>query len=62
MSQITVRQVKSTIGCPENQRKVIQALGLGKIGNERVHKDNNCTRGMINKVSHLVEYKLSEKK
>lgn len=62
MSQIIVRQVKSIIGCDEKQRKVIQALGLGKINNERVHKDNNCIRGMINKVSHLVEYKLSEKK
>lgn len=60
--QITVRQIRSVIGCNSNQRKVIQALGLGKISNERVHKDNNCIRGMINKVAHLVEYKLSDKK
>ena len=58
MSKIVVRQKKSLIGCSETLRKIVASLGLGKIGQERTHKDNNCTRGMINKVKHLVEYEL----
>ena len=61
MSKIEVRQKRSTIGqCPKN-RKIIAALGLGKINRKRVFEDNNCIRGMVNKVQHLVEYKLLDK-
>ncbi|HYX39213.1 MAG TPA: 50S ribosomal protein L30 [Oligoflexus sp.] len=58
MSKIIVRQTRSLIGNNPNNRKVVRALGLGKIGKTKVHKDNNCIRGMINKVRHLVEYEL----
>jgi len=58
MSKIIVRQTRSLITETPNSRKVLRALGLGKIGKTKVHKDNNCIRGMINKVSHLVEYDL----
>lgn len=58
MASIIVRQKKSLIGQKEANRKVVQALGLRGIGKEKTHKDNNCIRGMINKVSHLVEYEL----
>ena len=42
MSKIQIKLVRSVIGTTPNQRKNVEALGL-KI------------RGMINKVSHLVE-------
>ena len=58
MSKIKVRQKKSLIGHPEKIQRVVKGLGLKKIGDERVHKDNNCTRGMINKVKHLLDYTL----
>ncbi len=58
MSKIVVRQTRSLIGNNPNNRKVMRALGLGRIGKTKVHKDNNCIRGMINKVRHLVEYQL----
>jgi large subunit ribosomal protein L30 len=58
MSKIIVRQTRSLIGNNPNNRKVVRALGLGKIGKTKVHKDNNCIRGMINKVRHLVEFEL----
>lgn len=61
MSQIIVRQTRGLSHQPEQQRKVIQALGLGRIGKTKTHKDNNCIRGMINKVKHLVEYQLVSK-
>lgn len=58
MAKIVVTQTKSYIGHPTAIRKVLAGLGLGRIGKTKTHKDNNCIRGAINKVSHLVEYKL----
>ena len=61
MSQIKVKQVRSLIGVPEKVRAVVHGLGLGKIGKERVYKDNNCIRGQVNKIKHLVTYELLTK-
>ena len=58
MARIVVKQTRSLIGNGPDSRKVIRALGLGKIGTTKVHKDNNCIRGMINKVRHLIEVEL----
>ncbi len=55
MANIIVKQVKSTIGRPEAQCKIIAALGLGRIGKTKELVDNPAVRGMIAKVSHLVE-------
>lgn len=51
---LKVTLTRSTIGRPEKQRKVVQALGLKKMHQTVEHKDNAAVRGMINKVSHLV--------
>ena len=61
MAQIRVKQTKSLISVPKKLRLVMQGLGLTKLGQEKTHKDNNCIRGMINKVPHLVEYELISK-
>jgi large subunit ribosomal protein L30 len=53
--KLIVRQVRSTISRPEKQRLVLRALGLRRIGHQREHEDNPVIRGMIRKVSHLVE-------
>jgi large subunit ribosomal protein L30 len=58
MSKIVVTQTRSLIGTKESLRKIVKGLGLGRIGQQKVHKDNNCIRGMINKVQHLVTYEL----
>jgi large subunit ribosomal protein L30 len=58
MSQIVVTQKRSLIGQSESNRRIIKGLGLGRIGRTKTHKDNNCVRGMINKVAHLVSYEL----
>ncbi|MBD5391772.1 50S ribosomal protein L30 [bacterium] len=55
MAKIIVKQVKSIIGRPEAQRKVIAALGLGRIGKTKELADTPAIRGMIAKVNHLVE-------
>ncbi len=55
MSKIKVTLVKSTIGCLENQKANVKALGLNKVGASRIHDDNPVIRGMIFKVSHMVK-------
>ncbi len=56
--KIKVTQVKSLIGNPEKIRKVVRGLGLERIGQSNTLKDNNCIRGMINKVRHLVSIEM----
>jgi len=53
--KLKVTQVRSTIKRMDEHKRVIEALGLGKIGKCRVHDDNPCIRGMINKVSYLLK-------
>ena len=55
MAKIIVKQVKSIIGRPESQRKVVAALGLGRIGKTKELEDTPTVRGMVAKVSHLVQ-------
>jgi len=50
-----IRQVHSTIGRKKDQRRTIEALGLGRPNSEVVKPDNPQIRGMIHKVSHLIE-------
>ena len=58
MSKIVVTQERSTIGQCKKNKKVLLSMGLRKIKHTKEFKDNNCIRGMINKVSHLVSYKI----
>ena len=55
MAKIVVKQVKSIIGRPEAQVKIVKALGLGRIGKTKEIEDTPSVRGMVAKVSHLVE-------
>lgn len=59
---IRVKLVRSMIGRPKKHRRVLRGLGLTRL-NKRVELKNTPeTRGMINKVSHLVstEEKIDE--
>jgi len=53
--KLSVKQIRSAIGRKEDQKRTIKALGLGKINRVKIHNDNPVIRGMINKVSHLLE-------
>jgi len=46
---------RSPIGHPPPQRRVLKALGLRHIRQCVVRDDQPAIRGMVNKVSHLVE-------
>ena len=53
--QLRITLVRSVIGRPEPQRRTVEALGLKKINQVVEHEDTPQIRGMINKVSHLVQ-------
>lgn len=53
--QIKVTLKKSTIGCTAKQKATVAALGLKKVGSSNVLADNDCTKGMIAIVAHLVQ-------
>ena len=52
---LTVKLVKSTIGCKKDQIATVESLGLKKVGDTNVQPDNAQTRGKINKICHLVK-------
>jgi large subunit ribosomal protein L30 len=52
---VTVTQIGSPIGRPKDQRQTLVGLGLNKMHRTRTLEDTPAVRGMINKVSHLVE-------
>ncbi len=54
MSQIKVKQVKSSIKRLQNQKRTLEALGLRGIGKEVIHDATPNILGMIKKVEHLV--------
>ena len=54
MTQLLVRQVRSSVGGKQNQRDTLRTLGLRKIGDSTVREDRPEVRGMISTVSHLV--------
>ncbi|EFI70974.1 MULTISPECIES: 50S ribosomal protein L30 [Segatella] len=54
MATIKIKQIKSRIGAPVDQKKTLLALGLHKISQVVEVEDNPSMRGMIRKVHHLV--------
>lgn len=52
---LRITQKKSAIGYKKDQGATLKALGLGKINRSVEQVDNDCVRGMIFKVKHLVE-------
>ena len=51
---IRIRWVRSAIGVPEKQRRVLRGFGFRKLQQVVEQPDNPSTRGMIAKVRHLV--------
>ena len=51
---IKVEQIGSPIRREASQRATLEGLGLNKIGRVKELQDNPSTRGMIDKVAHLV--------
>ncbi len=54
MAQLKITWTKSCIGRPQNQRKVIDSLGLRRNNHTVINGDTPTIRGMVNKVQHLL--------
>ncbi len=59
-NMLKIKMVKSVITRPEKQRKVMRGLGLTKLNSTVILADTPQTRGMINKVIHLVSVEESK--
>ena len=53
--KIKIKQIRSGINRPTNQKKTLQALGLKKINHIVEHDASPQIMGMINVVNHLVK-------
>ena len=54
-NKIYVKQIRSPIRRPDVQRKILKGLGLNKMNKISELNDTPSIRGMINKISHLVQ-------
>jgi large subunit ribosomal protein L30 len=52
---LKIRQTRSYIGRPRNQRRVLDSLGLRRIRQVVEREDSPAVRGMVAKIPHLVE-------
>lgn len=52
--KVKVTLTKSTIGATPKQKKIVEAMGLKKMHQSVELKDNEMTRGAVQKVRHLV--------
>ncbi len=53
-NRVKVTLVKSSIGRPEKQRRILQGMGLGRVGKTVYLQNTPEINGMIRKVGHLV--------
>jgi large subunit ribosomal protein L30 len=55
MSTVKITQRKSRFGSDKRQRATLRSLGLHRIGQTVEREDSPQMRGMLAKISHLVE-------
>lgn len=54
-NMLKITLVRSPIGREKSQKATVQALGIQKLNQTVEKEDTPAIRGMINKISHLVE-------
>lgn len=52
---VRITLLRSPIGYSERQKATVRALGLRRINQTVEHRDSPTLRGMIAKVSHLID-------
>lgn len=55
MAKIRITQIKSKIGQPERQKRILEALGIKKMHQTVEHDDSPQIMGMVQKLKHLVK-------
>ena len=57
MEKIKIKQVRSRIGRPKDQKRTLDALGLRKMNAVVEHNATPQILGMVKKISHLIKNK-----
>ena len=60
MAKVTITWKKSTIGRPPRQERIIKALGFNRLNDTVCHQDSPQIMGMVNSISHLMEWTVEE--
>ena len=55
MEKLRITLKRSLIGRPEKHRRIIWAMGLRRMHQSVLHEDTPSIRGMIHKMSHMIE-------
>ena len=55
MGKIKIKQIRSRIGRPKDQKRTLDALGLNKMNKVVEHNATPQIMGMVNKVNHLIK-------
>lgn len=55
MEKLRIKQTRSGIGRPERQKRTLRALGFRRLNQTIEVELTDPIKGMINKVSHLIE-------
>ncbi|MGZ4198858.1 MAG: 50S ribosomal protein L30 [Thermoleophilia bacterium] len=62
VAELEITQVRSGVGTPPDHRGTLRALGLKRMHQTVVQQDNPVIRGMVRKVSYLLEVRPATKK
>tara|TARA_B100001142_G_scaffold118468_1_gene120573 strand:+ start:11901 stop:12077 length:177 start_codon:yes stop_codon:yes gene_type:complete len=54
MNKIKIKQIRSRIGRPKDQKRTLDALGLRKMNAVVEHNATPQILGMVKKISHLI--------
>lgn len=55
MNMIKIKQVRSRINCPKDQKAALNALGLKRMNRVVEVQDTPAVRGNMHKVRHLIQ-------
>jgi large subunit ribosomal protein L30 len=55
--QLKITLKRSIIGRPDKHRRIVKALGLRRLNQGVIHEDVPTIKGMLHKISHMVEVK-----
>lgn len=62
MKKIKVTMIRSKIREKNTTKRVLQSLGLKKIGQTRIFNYNDSVMGMVKKITHLLSYEIFDEK
>jgi large subunit ribosomal protein L30 len=62
MADLEITQIRSGVGTPPDHRGTLRALGLKRMHQTVIQRDDPVIRGMVRKVSYLLEVRPATKR